>query len=84
MASYVIAFSLALSCFLPAFLIATGFIGGKFLVLFFNCNVAQNVEHNQKNGYLIIIDYGLAFRWVMNKVGSILTFNVVHMESWIQ
>ena len=31
-------FPLAVSCFLPAFSVATGFIAEKFLVLFFICN----------------------------------------------
>ena len=31
-------FPLAVSCFLPAFSVATGFIAEKFLVLFFVCN----------------------------------------------
>ena len=31
-------FPLAVSCFSPAFSVATGFIAEKFLVLFFTCN----------------------------------------------
>ena len=41
-------FPLAVSCFLPAFSVVTGFIAEKFPVQFFICSAVQQAEYSYK------------------------------------